>query len=154
MSFTTDAAINKDNVTSERDEDIFANFTFEDDVEKDDVIAVTIDVLSGEMKYNVALVESTVGNVTRVYSTGADNEVVIGGETYGFYGLDFGGKKLTDASVDLSAENYHDELGNEVTVYTDGKYILSAEVAPAFRWAPASRSSRTTIRKATALTAC
>ena len=48
MEFTTDAAINEDNITSERDEDIFANFTFEDEVEKDDVIAVTIDVLSGE----------------------------------------------------------------------------------------------------------
>ena len=129
FEFTTNAAINNTMITSGRDEDIFVNFTFEDDIEKDDVIAVTIDVLSGEMMYNVALVEPVTGTLTRVYSTDPDNEVVIGGETYGFYGLKFGNRTL--AQEDLDADAYHDELGSEVTVYTDGKYILTAEVAPA-----------------------
>ena len=131
FEFTTDAElIDGEVITSDRREADFDNFTFEDEIEKDDVIAVTLDVLSGEMKYNVALVEPTVGALTRVYSTLPDNEVVIGGETYGFYGLKFDGKMLNDPDVDLSAERYHSDLGEEVTVYTDGKYILTAEVAP------------------------
>ena len=131
FEFTTDTVIDGDNITTGRREENFERFTFEDDVEKDDVIAVTIDVLSGEMLYNVALVEPTVGELTYVYSTGPDNEVVIGGETYGFYGLLFGGEYLADMDPVLEANAYHGDLGSEVTVYTDGKYIVSAYVEPA-----------------------
>ena len=106
------------------------------------------------MLYNVSLVEPTTGALTYVYSTGADNEVVIGGETYGFYGWNFNGKLLTDITPKLNAEAYVGDLGDEVTVYTDGKYIITAEVAPGPPWAPALPLSRTTTWKATALTAC
>ena len=127
FEFTTDAElVDGENITSDRREADFDNFTFEDDIEKDDVIAVTLDVLSGEMLYNVSLVEATTGNLTHVYSTLPDNEIVVGGETYGFYGLKFGNETLEEA--DLNAERYHSDLGEEVTFYTDGKYILTAEV--------------------------
>ena len=129
--FTTDAEVDGDNITTGRRQAEFENFTFEDELEKDDVIALTLDVTSGEMLYNVALVEPTVGTLTYVYSTGLDNEVVIGGETYGFYGLLFDGEYLVDMDPVLEAESYLNDLGTEVTVYTDGKYIISAEVEPA-----------------------
>ena len=129
--FTTDATIDGDDISTLRRQENFENFTFEDEIEKDDVIAVTIDVTSGEMLYNVSLVEPTTGALTYVYSTGADNEVVIGGETYGFYGWNFNGKLLTDITPKLNAEAYVGDLGDEVTVYTDGKYIITAKVEPA-----------------------
>ena len=129
--FTTSATIGDDNITTNRRQENFENFTFADDLEKEDVIAVNIDVLSGEMLYNVSLVEASTGEVTYVYSTDPDNEVVIGGETYGFYGLKFDGKYLTQLNPVLEADRYHEELGKEVSVYTDGKYIISAEVKPA-----------------------
>ena len=129
--FTTDATIDGDDISTLRRQENFENFTFEDEIEKDDVIAVTIDVTSGEMLYNVSLVEPTTGALTYVYSTGADNEVVIGGETYGFYGWNFNGKLLTAITPKLNAEAYVGDLGDEVTVYTDGKYIITAEVEPA-----------------------
>ena len=129
--FTTNATIDGDNITTGRRQVEFENFTFEDDLEKDDVIAINIDVTSGEVLYTVSLVEPTVGVVTYVYSTDPDNEVVIGGETYGFYGLRFDGKYLDDATVNLSADDYNAAYEDEVTVYTDGKYIISAEVDPA-----------------------
>ena len=129
--FTTSATIGDDNITTNRRQENFENFTFADDLEKEDVIAVNIDVLSGEMLYNVSLVEASTGEVTYVYSTDPDNEVIIGGETYGFYGLKFDGKYLTQLNPVLEADRYHEELGREVSVYTDGKYIISAEVKPA-----------------------
>ncbi len=129
--FTTDAEVDGDNITTGRRQAEFENFTFEDELEKDDVIALTLDVTSGEMLYNVALVEPTVGTLTYVYSTGLDNEVVIGGETYGFYGLLFDGEYLANMDPVLEAESYLNDLGTEVTVYTDGKYIISAQVDPA-----------------------
>ena len=129
--FTTNATIDGDNITTGRRQAEFENFTFEDDLEKDDVIAINIDVTSGEVLYTVSLVEPTVGDVTYVYSTDPDNEVVIGGETYGFYGLLFDGKYLDDPTVNLSADDYNAAYEDEVTVYTDGKYIISAEVDPA-----------------------
>ena len=124
--FATSATIDGDSITTGRRQADFENFTFEDDLTKDDVIAIDIDVTSGEILYNVSLVEPTTGNVTYVYATDPDNEVVIGGETYGFYGLLFDGQP-----VDVSANDYTAAYEDEVTVYTDGKYIISGQVDPA-----------------------
>ncbi len=131
--FTTSATLDaagRNNITTNRRQENFKNFTFADDLKKDDVIAIEIDVLSGEILYKVSLVELTKGQVTYVYSTDPDNEVIVGGETYGFYGLRFDGKLLTELNPVLEADRYHKELGKEVSVYTDGKYIISAKVAP------------------------
>ena len=67
------AKLNGRNITSSRNAANFENFTFEDDLVKDDVIAINIDVTSGEILYNVALVEPIVGELTRVTENRQDH---------------------------------------------------------------------------------
>ena len=118
--FSTTAKLNGRNITSSRNAANFENFTFEDDLVKDDVIAINIDVTSGEILYNVALVEPIVGELTRV--TENDKTITVAGEVYGFYEGLFNGN-APEAKVD----NYgSSDLGKELTLYTDGKYIFQA----------------------------
>ena len=118
--FSTTAKLNNRNITSSRNAANFENFTFEDDLVKDDVIAINIDVTSGEILYTVSLVEPVVGELTRV--TANDKTITVGGTAYGFYEGEFDGT-APEAKVD----NYGSgDLGKELTLYTDGKYIFQA----------------------------
>ena len=118
--FSTTAKLNNRNITSSRNAANFENFTFEDDLVKDDVIAINIDVTSGEILYTVSLVEPVVGELTRV--TANDKTITVGGTAYGFYEGEFNGT-APEAKVD----NYGSgDLGKELTLYTDGKYIFQA----------------------------
>ena len=118
--FSTTAKLAGRNITSNRNAVNFENFAFEDELEKDDVIAISIDVTSGEILYTVALVDPIVGDLTRV--TKNDGTITVGGTAYGFYEGEFNGT-APEAKVD----NYgSSDLGKELTLYTDGKYIFKA----------------------------
>ena len=117
--FSTNALFDGKKITSGRDEDDFALFTIEDDLKKEDVIRIDVDVLSGEVKYTVSLVDPVVGTLSRVYED--DNKMTVDGSTYSFFGGQFDGKSVT-----LTAKEYSSDLGEDLTLYTDGKYVISA----------------------------
>ena len=117
--FSTNALFDGKKISSGRDEDDFALFTIEDDLKKEDVIRIDVDVLSGEVKYTVSLVDPVVGTLSRVYED--DNKMTVDGSTYSFFGGQFDGKSVT-----LTAKEYSSDLGEELTLYTDGKYVISA----------------------------
>ena len=117
--FSTNALFDGKKISSGRDEDDFALFTIEDDLKKEDVIRIDVDVLSGEVKYTVSLVDPVVGTLSRVYED--DNKMTVDGSTYSFFGGQFDGKSVT-----LTAKEYSSDLGEDLTLYTDGKYVISA----------------------------
>ena len=115
-------------IDTNRDEDEFALYTFEDDLVEGDIVAVTVDVLSGEEHYTVSLVEPVVGELTRIT---ADSEtMVVGGTTYSFFGMTFDGvygvarnTTLDDVTI---ADYGTSDLGEELYLYVDGTYIFAA----------------------------
>ena len=117
--FSTNALFDGKKISSGRDEDDFALFTIEDDLKKEDVIRIDVDVLSGEVKYTVSLVDPVVGTLSRVYED--DNKMTVDGSSYSFFGGQFDGKNVT-----LTAKEYSSDLGEDLTLYTDGKYVISA----------------------------
>ena len=111
-------------IDTDRDEDEFALYTFEDDLVEGDIVAVTVDVTSGEPAYTVSLVEPIIGELTR-YTVGS-NTIVVDGTTYDFYGLGFDGAYGTD-DVEVSAESYSsNDLGEEIYLYALGTYVFAA----------------------------
>ncbi len=111
-------------IDTDRDEDEFALYTFEDDLAEGDIVAVTVDVTSGEPAYTVSLVEPVVGELTRI--TTDSETMVVGGTTYSFFGLSFDGVYGTDG-IDVTIADYGtSDLGEELYLYTDGTYIFAA----------------------------
>ena len=115
-------------IDTDRDEDEFALYTFEDDLVEGDIVAVTVDVTSGEPAYTVSLVEPVVGELTRI--TTDSETMVVGGTTYSFFGMTFDGEygaARSTALDDVTIADYGtSDLGEELYLYTDGTYIFAA----------------------------
>ena len=117
--FDTDAAFADIKFDTNRTESKFELYTFADNIAKDDVIAIDIDVLSGETLFTVSKLEAVTGKLTRVNVD--DKAITVGGTAYKFFEGTFDGE-----TVNTAVDSYTSDLGEELTLYTDGKYIVSA----------------------------
>lgn len=93
--------------------DAFAKYNFVDSVSKGDVVKITVDVTGKNTVYNVERLEAAAsGKITKV---NAGNTVfTVGGVEYKVSGL-----AATGTNTALT-------LGNEVDLYTDGKFVVYA----------------------------